>query len=49
VAVAQEATALLQPGVVEQQIKVMVEELAIHLLHQQTDKDLRLEEAVLVL
>jgi hypothetical protein len=48
-AVAVEATTLLQPGVVEQQIKVTLEELAIHPLAEQTDKDLRLEEAVLAL
>jgi hypothetical protein len=49
VAVEQEATTLLQPVVVEQQIKVTLEELAIHPLAEQTDKDLRLEEAVLAL
>jgi hypothetical protein len=49
VAVEVEATTLLQPGVVEQQIKVTLEELAIHPLAEQTDKDLRLEEAVLAL
>jgi hypothetical protein len=44
-----EATTLLQPGVVEQQIKVTLEELAIQPLAEQTDKDLRLEVAALAL
>jgi hypothetical protein len=49
VAVAEEATPAPHPVVVEQQIKVTLEELAIHPLHHQTDKDLRREEEALAL
>jgi hypothetical protein len=49
VEVAAEATTLLQQGVLEQQIKVTLEELAIQPLVDQTDKDLLLEELALAL